>query len=116
MQTGPRLATDQQVRAIHAIRNKLDGFSGNGGEAKELFLVHVASVVGREVKTLKELTVSEASDLIDDLHRAKQRQDLGPVPGETTSAVKPTSGTMTTRQAMQHLGEQEPATAEEAGF
>lgn len=73
----PAKASAAQIRAIHALRNKLDGFSGNTAEARELFLVHVSSVVDppREITSTNDLTVREASQVIDDLNRAKKAQD-----------------------------------------
>lgn len=70
-----RTRKDQLIKLVHVYRNKLDGLSGTSAEARELFLVHVASVTGREVTSTKDLTEDELETLIDDLKRAKREQD-----------------------------------------
>jgi hypothetical protein len=72
---------------------------GNSTEARELFLVHVASVIRREVDSTKELTVAEASSLIDDLQRAikadKQREQANPSVAEVADRQAATLRTVT---------------------
>ncbi|MFZ0790442.1 MAG: recombinase RecT [Chromatiaceae bacterium] len=108
----PGLASDAQIKAVQTLRNKLDGFKGNSAEARALFLVYVASVVGREVKSTKELTIAEASELIDDLQRAikadKDREKATPSVAEVGAQQSATLRSM--------RGDGTAATEEEAGF
>ena len=87
--------TEQErlLQQLHIHRSKLDGFAGTSEEAKELFKVHVASVIGRAVTSSKELTEEELQTIITDLKRAKREQDAakrratndGPPPTEPPS-------------------------------
>jgi hypothetical protein len=89
------VATHQQIKTIHTLRNQLEGFAGATAEARELFLVHCSSVIGRQVDSTKDLAVGEASEIIDDLRRAlaaqEARASADPQPS-ADQAVEPTGG------------------------
>ena len=108
-----RTEHDRLLQQLHIHRNKLEGFAGTSEEAKELFKVHVASVIGREITSSKELTEDELRTLIDDLKRAKRDQDR-----RQRGGLDPTITEIAQDQAaaLRTVTDREPATPEEAGF
>lgn len=66
---------ERKLARLHILRNELEGFAGNDAEAGALYLVHIASVIGREVASTKDLTETELDACITDLIRAKKEQD-----------------------------------------
>lgn len=83
----PRTQSAKLLQQLHILRNQLEGFAGTTDEARDLFLVHVASVIGHEVASTKDLTEAELELIIQDLKRAKQAQDDSKVPNATARAI-----------------------------
>lgn len=74
----------RKLARLHILRNELEGFAGTTDEARELFMVHLASVLGHEVASTKDLTEAELDTAIADLVRAKADQDAR---GQTSVSV-----------------------------
>jgi hypothetical protein len=66
---GPALITGPQSKKLHALLGK----TGRGD--RDLGLVYIAGVIGREITTTKDLTLAEAGDIIDALDlEARERE------------------------------------------
>jgi hypothetical protein len=63
---GPALITAAQQRKMHALLRE------HGKEDRDVGLVYISGVVGREITSTKELTVIEAGDVIDSLELAPE--------------------------------------------
>lgn len=64
----PELLTEKQLRALHAKAGDLDRLLGaQRGESKRLVLEQTPGLVGRLVRSARELTIDEASVVLDAL-------------------------------------------------
>ena len=76
----PRLITAAQQRKMHALLNE------TGRKDKDIALVYIAGVIGREIASTKELTVPEAGQVIEAMEGETQEPELDdgwpPVAGE----------------------------------
>lgn len=111
----PSKPSTKQIGMMHALRNKLEAFAGNGEEAKAAFFVHIMPLLTppREITTTSELSAREVSAIIDDLQAAVDREGIAAKPAKASKPAAPAQ-TDATRQQLRNPGE--AASAEEAGY